>query len=177
MLRWTSTLLPPVPAVSHSGAAARHIARPAMHRLRARRRAQRRVVEGLRSVARQAGPRPPERRFSVLLRERATLVRSELLEVAALLEITADPDPGLLARLHDLLTDGCRSPLYNRDVQVSELRATLLSARVHLSPPSVSGVAKAASRPVEHLPVTITDQVPSTPRTPSIKQSSTRSPG
>jgi hypothetical protein len=96
-------------------------------------RAQRRVVQGLRSVARRAGASARQRRFEVLLCERAALVRSELLEVAALLETAADPDPGLVAELHHLLTDGCGSPLYNRDVHVSELQATLHYARLNLS--------------------------------------------
>lgn len=147
MLRCPSALLRAVPSVSRSGASARRIARRGLRRLRAEGHAQRRVVQGLRSVARQAGPRAPHRRFAVLLVERAALVRSELLEVAALLEMAAAPDPGLLAELHQLLTDGCSSPLYNRAVQVSELRAILFRARLDLSSPALSGSASAASQP------------------------------
>jgi hypothetical protein len=56
-------------------------------------------------------------------------VRADLLEIAALLECTSAPDPGCVAVLHRLLTDGCASPLFNRDVHPSELRATLYYLR------------------------------------------------
>jgi hypothetical protein len=37
-----------------------------------------------------------------------------------------------LTTLHRLLTDGCESPLYNRDVHPSELRATIFYVRSRL---------------------------------------------
>ncbi len=66
-----------------------------------------------------------------MLRPRHATVAS--LESAALLEEAPDPDPGCVADLHDLLTDGCASPLYNRDVHLSELCASLCYARRHLT--------------------------------------------
>ncbi len=96
-------------------------------------RRRRRVISRLRWVARRAGTGARRRRFELLLCDRAAAVRSDLLEIAALLEVTADPDPACVADLHKLLTDGCASPLYNWDVHPSELRATLFYARDRLS--------------------------------------------
>jgi hypothetical protein len=76
---------------------------------------------------------PVRRRLRVLLPDRVAAVRSELLELADLLERADDPDPAPVAEVRALLTDGCRSPLYNRDVHVSELRATLYYLRAGLS--------------------------------------------
>ena len=72
---------------------------------------------------------PLRRRFQVLLPDRLALIRADLLELADLLEATADPDPVCVADLSRLLSDGCQSPLYNADVHVSELRAALYYAR------------------------------------------------
>ncbi len=135
MRRFTSALLLPVQTGTPPARARCRAVRPAPTRSRGAVRAQRRVVDGLRSVARQAGSEARQPRFGVLLGERAALVRGELLEVAALLEAAADPDPGVVAELYRLLTDGCSSPLYNRDVHISELQAALYYARLHLSPP------------------------------------------
>jgi hypothetical protein len=60
-----------------------------------------------------------------LLHYRAAAVRTDLLEIAALLEHAHNPDPARVAALHDLLANGCDSPLYNTDVHISELLATL----------------------------------------------------
>jgi hypothetical protein len=60
-----------------------------------------------------------------LLHYRVSAVRTDLLEIAALLEHTHNPDPARVAALHDLLANGCDSPLYNTDVHISELLATL----------------------------------------------------
>jgi hypothetical protein len=60
-----------------------------------------------------------------LLHYRAAAVRTDLLEIAALLEHTHNPDPARAAALHDLLANGCDSPLYNTDIHISELLATL----------------------------------------------------
>jgi hypothetical protein len=37
-----------------------------------------------------------------------------------------------MAELHSLLADGCDSPLYNSEIHVSELRATLYWVRARL---------------------------------------------
>lgn len=60
-----------------------------------------------------------------LLHYRAAAVRTDLLEIATLLEHTHNPDPARIAALHDLLANGCDSPLYNPDIHISELQATL----------------------------------------------------
>jgi len=104
-------------------------------------RTRRRLVRALRELARRSSPGDaPRRRFEVLLYERVALVRDELLEIAVLLERETQPDPGCVVALHRLLTDGCASPLFNRDVHPSELRATVhyvrsrLGARVNSLP-------------------------------------------
>jgi hypothetical protein len=84
------------------------------------------LVTWLRLTANRAEePHPIARRRQPLLHYRAAAVRSELLEIAAALDRTQDPDPESVATLHELLTNGCDSPLYNPDIHVSELRATL----------------------------------------------------
>jgi hypothetical protein len=69
--------------------------------------------------------RPRTRTREPLLHYRAAAVRTDLLEIAALLERTNNPDPARVAALHDLLANGCDSPLYNPNVHISELHATL----------------------------------------------------
>jgi hypothetical protein len=79
----------------------------------------------LRLVAKDAvDPNPFRRRNDVLLRYRAAAVRTELLQIAAILEPAGDPDPSCIAALHNLLRDGI-SPLYNPAVPATELRDTL----------------------------------------------------
>lgn len=93
-------------------------------------RKRRALVEWLRRVAAHTVDRDPmRRRFQVLLPDRVASVRADLLEVADLLETTDAPDPACVADLNRLLSDGCQSPLYNPDVHVSELTATLYYAR------------------------------------------------
>jgi hypothetical protein len=92
---------------------------------RSRDRQRLKLVEGLRRAARRAGTAAKPRRYEVLLRNRAALVRPQLLEVAAALERVAEPDPDTLGTLRWLLTDGCASPLFNSDVPTAELIATL----------------------------------------------------
>jgi hypothetical protein len=91
----------------------------------------------LKSLRKLADRRPPRdavrRRFEVLLLDRVAPVRSDLLEIAALLENVPEPDAECVAALHRLLTDGCESPLYNPDVHPSELRATLFYVRSRLA--------------------------------------------
>jgi hypothetical protein len=89
-------------------------------------RGRRVLAENLRVVARQAiDPDPIRRRHDVLLHFRAAAVRTDLLEIAAMLERTNDPDPACVKALHELLTIGCDSPLYNAGIDVSELQSTL----------------------------------------------------
>jgi hypothetical protein len=101
--------------------------RPGARRLaeRSRDRQRIRLVGGLRSVARRANTRPRASRYEVLLCERASTVRPQLLEVAASLERAADPEPDTLEALRSLLTDGCTSPLYNPEVPAAHLLTIL----------------------------------------------------
>jgi hypothetical protein len=92
-------------------------------------RTRRRLVRSLRQLASHTSR---HRRFDVLLHDRVAPIRGDLLEIAALLERELRPDPGCVVALHRLLTDGCASPLYNRDVHPSELRATLHYVRCRL---------------------------------------------
>src|SRR5438874_1358496 len=75
-----------------------------------------RVVGGLRRLARRSGISPRAQRSEVLLCDRAEAVRTELLELAAVLQAASDPPPEVIAALHELLADGCSSPLYNAEV-------------------------------------------------------------
>lgn len=90
-----------------------------------------RLIDGLRSVARQSRQQK-RRRFEVLLCRRAAAVSGELLGLAALLDITDDPDPAAIDSLLALLTDGVESPLYNPQIHVAELHATLVDSRRRL---------------------------------------------
>ena len=84
------------------------------------------LVKWLRRTANHTGPAHPiARRRQTLLHHRVGAVRSELLEIAAALEHNLDPNPTSLIGLHQLLANGCDSPLYNPDIHISELRATL----------------------------------------------------
>jgi hypothetical protein len=69
--------------------------------------------------------------WSPLLHYRAAAVRTELLEIAALLDYARDPDPACVKEIHELLVDGA-SPLYHPGVHVSELYATLYYIRAGL---------------------------------------------
>lgn len=91
-------------------------------------RTKRTLIDGLRTVARRSR-HEGRRRFEVLLSRRAAAVSGELLGLAALLDITDDPDPAAIDALLGLLTDGRQSPLYNPAVHVSELYGTLLDVR------------------------------------------------
>jgi hypothetical protein len=131
---WTSiTEAFPWPS-SRGDASAIARAHPSAGARRVSARKRRRLVGSLRRTANHRPSRDPaRRRFEVLLGERVQLVRSDLLEIAALLERASDPDPECVRTLHRLLTDGCESPLYNPDVHPSELRATLYVVRSRLA--------------------------------------------
>jgi hypothetical protein len=109
-------------------------ARTPVARVAQRRRLQ--VADGLCRVARHAAPRARRRRHELLLISRAAAVRTELLEAAALVRSSNDPDPECIADLHTLLTSGCDSPLYNPDVPAQQLQATLDRARTTLATPT-----------------------------------------
>jgi hypothetical protein len=93
---------------------------------------QRTLIDGLRAVARRSRQQGRRRRFEVLLARRAAAVSAELLGLAALLDITDDPDPAAIDALVGLLTDGRESPLYNPAIHVAELYGTLLDVRRRL---------------------------------------------
>ena len=97
-------------------------------------RERRMIVKLLRRTAnRTEQPHPIARRRQALLHYRAAAVRTELLEIAVTLERAHTPDPACVATLHELLANGCDSPLYNPDIHVSELRATLHYVRAGLA--------------------------------------------
>jgi class 3 adenylate cyclase len=78
------------------------------------------------------------RRHSVLLRFRAAAVRSELLEIAALLERARDPDPACVVALRELLANG-DSPLYHPGIPAAQLLATLDYVRTGLVSDGIPG--------------------------------------
>ena len=91
------------------------------------------LVKWLRRTANHTDhPHPIARRRQTLLPHRAGAVRSELLEIAATLEHTHHPNPTTITELHQLLANGCDSPLYNPDIHISELHATLHYLRAGL---------------------------------------------
>jgi hypothetical protein len=90
-------------------------------------------AQWLRSTANRADdPDPFRRRREALLHYRAAAVRTDLLELAAELERTHEPDPACMAELHDLLANGCDSPLFNAKIAVEELHATIRRVRAGL---------------------------------------------
>jgi hypothetical protein len=127
---------PAEPLAVHSMLAALH---PRRRGARVSQRRQRQVANGLYSVARQAAPTARRRAHELILLSRAALVRTELLEIAALLR-TTEADPECIAELHRLLTSGCDSPLLNPAVPAQELRQTLNRAYTTLT-------IQAASKP------------------------------
>jgi hypothetical protein len=107
-------------------------------RVSARRR--RKLVSWLRLVARRMTQRDAGRFRCELHSNRLDVdrVRSDLLEIAAMLEHVDDPDPECVRELRRLLSDGCDSPLYNRDVHPSELSATLYFVKRALAAPDAA---------------------------------------
>lgn len=93
--------------------------------IRARNR--RMLVQWLRLTAKHATDRDSiRRRHDVLLHYRAAAVRTDLLEIAALLERAHDPDPDCIVALQNLLANHPGdSPLYNPNTPFPELQATL----------------------------------------------------
>ena len=103
----------------------------------------------LRSVSRRAATPPRARRFDVLLCDRALTVRAELLEIAAALERTPDPNGRTLEALRQLLRDGCASPLYNRAVPEERLRMALDHIRIELQSCEPSERAEVSGRMIQ----------------------------
>jgi hypothetical protein len=89
-----------------------------------RRRVERRrrvIVRWLRRTATSTDSHPLARCRQALLHYRVAAVRTDLLEIAATLDTAHHTDPVSLATLHDLLANGCDSPLYKPDIHISEL--------------------------------------------------------
>jgi hypothetical protein len=85
-----------------------------------------------RTVIRADERDPIRRRYLPLLLDRVMAIRADLLEIADYLDQVDDPDRSVVVALRSLLTDGCASPLYNDEIHISELRATLHYIRRHL---------------------------------------------
>ena len=87
-------------------------------------------------LRRAADPKQPPHRFDCcpVLRDRVSVVRTEMLELARALEQAPAPDPTSVALIRELLTNGC-SPLYNPNLSIDELRATLTDARAGMARP------------------------------------------
>lgn len=116
------------------------------HRAERRRRV---IVHWLRRTAnRTEEPHPIARGRQPLLHYRAAAVRTKLLEIAAALERAQNPDPAAVATLRELLANGCDSPLYNPDIHVSELHATLHHIHVTLDDdaPTPAAIRNTAAR-------------------------------
>lgn len=112
----------------------RNAARKRARLISARKR--RLIARWLRHTARHTQPTSPlARRRESLLHHRVAVVRADLLEIAAVLEHARDLDPASIADLHELLANGCDSPLYNADIHISELQATLHHIRASLAAP------------------------------------------
>jgi hypothetical protein len=91
------------------------------------------LAKWLRRTANHAIDRDPiRRRHDVLLHYRAAAVRTDLLEIAALLERAHDPEPDCIQALHGLLANGNDSPLYNPNTPFTELEAILDEVRAGL---------------------------------------------
>lgn len=86
----------------------------------------------LRRTAHRANDPDPIRRREALLPYRVAAVRTDLLELAVLLERARELDPACMAALHDLLANGCDSGLYNANVPVDELHTTIERVRAGL---------------------------------------------
>jgi hypothetical protein len=96
-------------------------------------RNRRKIARWLRQTAKRAHDTDPiRRRREALIHQRALAVHRDLLEIATLLERTPNADASCIATLHAMLANARDSPLYNPDIHVSELRATLYYARAGL---------------------------------------------
>lgn len=100
--------------------------------LRARNR--RRLAAWLRRTAAITQPTHPFD-YCPVLPDRVAAVRPELLELADALQHNPEVDPTSVALLHELLANGCCSPLYNARVRAEELHATLTRVRAGIAAP------------------------------------------
>jgi hypothetical protein len=87
-------------------------------------------------LRRAADPNQPPSRFDCcpVLRNRVSVVRTEMLDLACALDQASAPDPTSVALIRELLTNGC-SPLYNPNLSTDELRATLTDPRAGMDRP------------------------------------------
>jgi hypothetical protein len=107
------------------------------------------LVQWLRRTANRALDTDPIRRHrEALLHFRAAAVRADLLAIAATLERTQPPNPACLATLHKLLSNGSDSPLYNPNIDVSELHRTIDGVRAGLRAHLTHAHPEARTRPV-----------------------------
>jgi hypothetical protein len=109
-------------------------------------RHRRALAQGMRAVARAAADQGPPSTWAVLLRSRAVPLRTELLEVAAMVERAQQPDVACMAALRRLLQDGGTSPLYNPAIDPRELAETLDYVRRGLEPDAPSQVSAGQRR-------------------------------
>jgi hypothetical protein len=82
---------------------------------------------------------PPSRldRLTVpVLLDRVAAAQREMLDLAAALERSSDPNPEAVAIVRELLRDGC-SPIYNPNVAATEPTTALGTARAPLAGGSV----------------------------------------
>lgn len=96
-----------------------------------------RLAQGLRRAALQA-TQPHRFDPCPLLHDRVASARPAMLEIAAVIEGACTPDPVCLALLSELLHDGC-SPLYNPNLDSTELDAILNRVLVGLTPAPRAG--------------------------------------
>jgi len=84
------------------------------------------LAQWVRRITKLASDRDPiRRRHDVLLHYRAAAVRTDLLEIAAMLERAHDAEPQCVTALHDLLAHIGDSPLYDSKIPFCELETTL----------------------------------------------------
>jgi hypothetical protein len=94
-------------------------------------RHRRALAHGLRRTA--ALKQPPSRfDVCVILLDRVAPLRPQLLQIAAALEQTRNPDPTSVALIHELLKDGC-GPLYNPSAPAADLYDVLRRAHAGLA--------------------------------------------
>ena len=108
---------------------------------RRRNRQRRKLIVGLRSIARRANTEGRARRYEVLLCDRARAVRPQLLEVAAALERASHPGSDTVTILRRLLTDGCTSPLFNPDIPAAQLPIALDRVQAQLDARELSDLS------------------------------------
>jgi hypothetical protein len=89
------------------------------------------LAKWLRRIASRA--HDPDSTLDEPLHYRTAAVRTELLELAAILEHTAEPDPASVTALCDLLADSRGSPLYNPSIPAARLDEALQRIRAGLA--------------------------------------------